>query len=1072
MSEFSVRKPVTIFMICLGLIVLGIISANRIQLQLLPEFETPEFSIVTRFKGATPEEVERLVSAPIERAISTVSGLYFTESYSSSELSEIKIKFRSNIDYLETLSVIRDQLQSADLPEGTSRPKILRFSSNNDPIIRLALVNKKSSQDQIEFSHFIKELLVRKIESIDGVALASVIGTPKKIVEITLNLEALKSFKIPLNSIPSIIKEKNKTFGGGQIEYLGKRVGVRLGESIKSTKDLEGLVIKKVDNKSIRLQDIANIKTKTIKSDIRTHLQAGDSLVLEVQKEAEANTVQVADKALQIIHTFLEQNKQELEGVILVNQGKEIKASVNSVIDAVISGGFLAALVIFIFLQSPGPTAIVALSIPMSLMLTLIMMYFTGVSFNLMSLGGLALGVGMLVDNSIVVLENINKLKSKMDDPKEAAIWGTKKVSGAIIASTMTTIAVFGPLIFVEGMIGQMFKDISLTVVYSLLSSLFVSVMIIPMLSSFGLSNENRPEPKGSLYLRMRQLRQDLGTTSKFYLYPLFILKKYSLYFLFIINSMFSALTFIITFFIQILFKMINFLFQLLIEPIFKIVSRVINSLQKIYAKYLEVFLIYKKRTLSFIALSFIGSIMIFANLGSELFPQDGVTRLVYQLEFPAGQVLALTEKYMINIEQKLKEIDGVNHVVSLSGKKGSNSSELIIMITPTLLQHIQDMTKKILTTIPELKFDRKIESMTGGGKPLVVEIYNEDLKALKEQTQMALGQLQELSSITDIDSDLKSDIPQISIEFIRDKLNQYQTSAGAFSTPLKNMLMSQSAGVLQFSGEDFSTFVTVPQKYFDKIEKLKYLSIDKAEQRLYLDQVSQLNENKVLGLIRRINRKRVMSISANLNGADLKTASEQVKQSLSTVFQGKEIDWRIGGQDAARKESEKSLMLTVLLSIFLIYLLLASQFESLRQPIIILMAVPLCIVGVALLLLVIGMNISALVFVGFIILAGISVNTSIVLVDTINQLRVTGMEIKTAIIQASSNRLRPILMTALTTIIGLLPMALAVGQGGGMRKPLAITVIGGLISSTVLTLIVVPLIYEFFTKDSNIEFE
>ncbi|MDA8793122.1 efflux RND transporter permease subunit [Bacteriovoracaceae bacterium] len=1068
MSEFAVRRPVTIVMICLGLLVLGAISASRIQFQLLPDISSTEFKLVTRYDGATPAEVESLITSPIERAVSTTSGLYYSDSESVSGLSIIELKFKSNVDILETMSILRDKIDSADLPEEASKSKIVRFQAGSDPVIRLSISRRSNTLSQIELAEFIQNELVRKLESQQGIAVAQVQGKPTQSLEIIANPLALFNYEIPLSAIPDAIKKKNKTYPGGSIEYLGKSNPVKLGEPLHSIQDLKSLVVKRKGNQIVYLSDIAKVAKRVEKPSIRTHLQGRESLIIEIQKEASANTVAVAKNAKLIIGNFLEENKKEIKGVVLYDQGKEVKSSIDNVIDAVINGGVLAALVIFIFLQSAGPTAIVALSIPMSLTITLILMYFTGVSFNLMSLGGLALGVGMLVDNSIVVLENISRMRTQLDDIGEAAIWGTKKVSSAITSSTLTTIAVFAPLIFVEGMVGQIFKDISLTVVYSLISSLFVAIIVIPMLSATKFGSQKMENNKENSILNALQPFKDFYLFTPWWKKPFVLVVKYMTAFFLLWKIYLIQILKGIGQILNWAYLLVKNILTISVNPILLTVSITLEKIQNMYAVNLERYLKKDTKPIIFICLLFGISVVIFLGRGAELFPADAASRLEYSLEFPSGQILDATEDRVSKIEEKILKLKGVSDVASISGRGGDNLSRLLINLDPKYLDHINRRIQHIFNKVTSLKFKKNAKGLMGGEKPLEVQIYSPDLSILKNYSREALKSIETIGGIIDIESDIKSEIFELDIEFNHQDLSKYQIDSEVFIEKLKHLISGIPIGNLEFENKEYNASVRIPNDFFSNIESIKYFAIPFEEKKLYLSQVAKISQNKVFGQIKHVNRKRVIAIKANLDGIDLDSATKKIAQVLNPLFKGqRDVMWKIGGLDLERKKSEQSLMIAIGLSIFLIYLLLASQFENFKQPFIILFAVPLCLVGVAFFLFMLNLNVSALVLIGFVILAGLSVNTSIVLVDTMNQNIMGGMALKEAILQASKNRLRPILMTACSTIIGLLPMALAMGQGAGMRQPLAITVISGLISSTILTLIIVPIVYKRMSKVS-----
>ena len=1071
MIEFSVRRPVAVLMICIGLTVLGIIAAKRIPVQLLPNIQTPEFTVVTSIKGATPEEVENLVTAPIERAVSTVSGLEKTTSNSERERSEVRLNFKSNINYLETVSALRERLDSAGLPEGTTRPKILRFQANAAPVIRLAIKPRDAGASPLETSQLLQEVLIKRLEGVEGVATASLLGAPQRKIQITVDPIAAFSFGISLSNIPELIQSHNRSYPAGDIEFEGKRTSIKLGQGIGSIDDLKNLIVKKDGQKIIHLRDVALIKEIIEKPSVRTHMAGEDSFVIEVRKEAEANTVKVAEDTKKVIAAFLEENTNRVQGWILFDQGHQIELAIDNVGESVFHGGILAGIVIFILIQNWWPTFVVSVSMPISILITFILMYFTGISFNLMSLAGLALGVGMLVDNSTVVLDNIHLYQSRVNDSKLAALWGAKTVVGAITGSTLSTIAVFGPLAFVDGMIGQMFRDVAATVCYSLAASLFSAVFIIPMLSAVKISpSENNSEiSKKPQWLKLVTQRSFFSGSLPSLLFDVF--KKN----IFLTKLTFRWIAFEVFGFLKMplgfCLRLVQAAWGATVQPFLNRVSRWILWLEVTLRRVIPAVIGHSGPTLRWAVGATVLGLAFLAWRGAELFPDESADRLVYDLEFAPGQSVEMTESRVTSLENKLAHVPGVMMLSSAIGENGSHQARITFQVDEKMSLSLNQSLSTRLAQEPGLTFNRSKEALVGEGKTMQIEIYNEDLVGLKDQTLRVKESLARLDTLVDLESNIKSDLSEIVIQFSRDRLGWFGVEASSFVGALRPMLMGQSAGILQVKGEELPVQVRLPASYFDSVEKVKYLSLPQDEDKpLYLSQVSDIREQKVLASIKRINRKRMSLISANLHGSDLDSVSKKIKIQLENEFGKEGLVWKMGGQNEERERSQKSLMIAVGLSIFLIYLMLAAQFENLMQPVIILCAVPLCISGVALFLLLFNLNVSALVFVGFIILVGVSVNTSIVMVDFANQMVAEGKSLEEAISEATVRRLRPILVTTLSGILGLVPMALAIGQGSAMQQPLAVTMIGGHLSSTILTVLVVPIVYARLAKRAQLE--
>ena len=1067
MIAFAIRRPIAISMLCLGIILLGWISINRIPVQLMPNIEGSDYTIVSVFRGATPTEVEGLVTEPIERAVSTVPGLLSTSSLSLPDRSEIHLKFSSHTQMFETLSFLRDRIDGVGLPEGVAKPKIVRSSANSEPIIRLALKKKNSAVSSIEFSRMIRETLVRKIESIDGVALAQVSGDSSQSLVVEVDPVLAASYKVGFASVADSIDARNKSWPAGDVLFEGNRTPVKLGLSIDDEAQLAGVVVKKEDARSTRLSDIARIQRREEKPLIRTRLNGSESLILDVRKSAEANSVDVAQKARNVIGTYLSENSESVEGRILVDQGTEIEFAINDVSDSVIQGGLLAALVIFLLIQSIWPTFVVSVTIPLSLFLTVVLMYFSGMSFNVMSLCGLALGVGMLVDNSTVVLDAIHGLRATIQDPREAALVGARQVAGAITGSTLSLMAVFGPLAFVEGTIGKIFRDVAMTICFSVGSSLVIALVVIPMLCALELGWKPRP---------LKSLRTVLSG-----ILPAFSnsgsksssLEWKSIFAAFALGL--SSIGFVVKLVFASSMRIIGLLFKLIgavgrpvvkavVSPILHFTAAVMYSAESGLRRQLGRILKNSSPVLRMAIAATVVGFLILGALGAELFPDESYNRLNYVLQFPPGWTIEKTEEKVEGIEKALRGDKAIESIAIQVGEDGPQMASLMIVADPKQIDHVQAAISAVFSRTPDLRATRKKKALIGEGKPVQIEVVGDDLTILSEQAQQVTQVLQGIPGLVDVENSRQPDISELTIQFSKERLSSLNADPSGFLSSLKTLLGGVTAGSLQIHGQDLPVKIMASQGFYDGFNKIRDFSVPvDDDHRLFLSEVSKIQERKVEGSVNHIDRKRVEIVSANLNGIDLQTAISKIQKDLNAKFKDHPVPWRIGGQDQERKESTKSLLLAVGLSILLIYLMLAGQFESLSQPAIILCAVPLSVSGVAVALILWGIHLSALVFVGFIMLVGVTVNASIVMVDFANQLVLEGRSAEEAITEATVRRLKPIIVTTATSILGLVPMAFA--TGAAMQKPLAITMIGGHLSSTYLTLLVVPPIYVWFAR-------
>lgn len=1043
MIEFFVKRPISVLVFCVGLSVLGWISYQRIPVQLMPEMNVPEFKILTSWATATAEEIETQITIPIEKSTSTLAGLKSTSSKSYKGQSEILLKFKSNIDIPKTVSEIRDRIDSVSLPDGAKRSRINRFQSSSLAVSEYLFQGKENNRSLSDIQIELNEGIKRELEKIDGVALVQILGAPKKSLEIEVNPIAMQAFALNIQSIADSILNQNRSSQAGQIAYLGSSIPVKVGRQLNSKDDLLDINLKAEGTKVIRLGEIAKLNSID-QVDNKIRLNSQPALMIQIKKEAEANTVSVGNKVRDKLLEYANQKKEDLTIVSLSDQAKEIELAIDNVKESVITGAVLAALIIYLLLQSGWTSFVITVAIPISLMMTLVMMYFTGVSFNLMSLAGLALGVGMLVDNSTVVLGSISEHGLKTKSIIEAAIFGTKSVSSAITSSTLSTIAVFAPLVFIEGEIGFLFRDVALTVCYSILSSLIVAIIVIPCLST----QSNNPAKNKTL--------------SEFSFKPPLHaswLENIQYSFTIHVESISHAVNLLRS-------KKVNFTYlnatKIIIKKIHDKVLSLVHSMLYFFEKKLDYSVPYWADRVflsgALIITASIAGILIISSLGSDLFPEEQVNKIEIQLQFPASRVSEKNEEQLNHLEAGLAKLTGIQSYV-IQNQSTSSSKYLLTILT----RHgqIGPVTKNIirlLAGIPDLKFNRQKQAVFGSGKPIQIVFEGENLLNLKNNTEITERNISDLPGISDIESNLDNWSEQIQVNLSPEKMSYMGVDPSSFITLTQSLLDTTTLPSLTFGPDTFEVRAKTAPSYIKDIDSIGNISLDIDDgKRIYLRQVSTIKSQNLPSELRRQDRTRVAIIEANLDGWDLEKATEKIAEKMKTLG----IDWKFGGQKEEQKNSTHNLMIAILFSIFLIYLISASQFESLSQPIVVLLAVPSSIIGVAIFLILFGLNFSALVLVGFIILVGASVNTSIVMVDYANQLMMEGSNAKDAILLATKKRMRSIVVTTAANILGLIPMAFSFGEpGSSMQQPLSVTLIGGLLSSTLITLIVVPAFY------------
>lgn len=789
----------------------------------------------------------------------------------------------------------------------------------------------------------------------------------------------------------------------------------------------------------------------------------------------------------------------EMNIQVLIDQATFIKSSIDEVLQAAIVGGGFAILVLLLFMRNLWSTIIIGLSIPLSVVATFGGLYLSGVSLNIMSLGGLALGIGMLVDNSIVVLESILRFREDGHPPDEAAIEGSKEVGGAVTASTLTTVAVFFPIVFVQGVSGQLLRDLALTVVLSLISSLFVALYFIPTLAALRLpvappESEKKPLTTGwtSRWVAWQRLKgalvwfRDGWSGSLFKKLWLIILAPVALaYFVLtfplqtaleILSFVWRNLTTLVLWVFGFVWKGISWIMKMLWAPIFWVVDLCLNSINWAYPKILLFTLKNKLAILSGVILLVIYTYTLLPSLKTEFMPKVHQGEFNLEIAFPVGTPLVETARRLKLIEQQLSKhpnIQGISAVIgvekteSQSADKGEHTATLTLSLKGKdnlegiELQTIQQL-RTYLQDIPSLKMKVTYPSLFSLRTPIEVEIKGENLKKLKSLSQDALVQMKDIQGLRDIRTTALGGLPEIRIVFQRDRLLQYGLNVEQLSKAIRDKLFGASATKYRLKEHRLDVSVRVERKQLKSIRDLMNLSIiSNSGQTVPLRHLAKTQIDEGPSEILRVGNRRAVVLRAEVEGMALGDATNAVESMVNQLQIPGAYSAGLSGQSEEMKKSLNSLMFALLLSIFLVYLVMASQFESLLSPFIILFSIPLAFIGVVILFNWINMAISAMVLIGAIILTGIVVNNAIVLVDAINHLRDRGVELTEAVKQASMLRLRPILMTTLTTALGLLPLALGLGEGSELRRPMAITLMAGLVFSTVLTLLVIPMLYE-----------
>ncbi|NRB24276.1 efflux RND transporter permease subunit [Shewanella sp.] len=1060
----SVRRPVTVWMFMLAVILFGMVGFSRLAVKLLPDLSYPTITIRTLYVGAAPVEIEQLVSKPIEEAAGIVKGLRKISSISRSGMSDVVLEFEWGTDMDMASLDVREKLDTIILPLDVKKPLLLRFNPNLDPIVRLALSVPDASDNELkQMRTYAEEELKRQLESLTGVAAVRLSGGLQQEVHILLNQERLTQLNLNAEKIRQRIAEENINLSAGKVVQGDKEYLVRTLNQFSSLEELGEIIVYRDAQTLVRLFEVADIVDAHKERNDITRIGDQESIELAIYKEGDANTVAVARKVNAAIKQ-LNDNQLKSELTVIYDQSEFIESAVSEVTSSALIGSLLSMLIIYLFLKDIIPTLIISISIPFSVIATFNMMYFADISLNIMSLGGIALAVGLLVDNAIVVLENIDRCRSLGMSKLEAAVTGTKEVSGAIFASTLTTLAVFIPLVFVDGVAGALFSDQALTVTFALLASLLVALTTIPMLASREgikslpplLAKEKKPTPD----TKMGKLTHYSATVFSF---PFIILFSY------LPSAMLTL--------VLMLGRLLSWFTGLFMRPLSQGFNGCYHKLEGIYHQLLALALRFRVMTLSIAILITLGAASLVPKLGMELIPPMNQGEFYVEILLPPGTEVSETDKILRRLALSIKGRADVKHAYSQAGSGGLMTSDTsrggenwgrlqVVLADPDAFDAVASVLRTTAMRIPELEAQIQHPELFSFKTPLEIELIGYDLTQLKQTANDLVDALSDSDRFADLKSSLRDGQPEISIRFDHQRL----AALGMDAPTVANRIAQRIGGTLasQYTVRDRKIDILVRSQLDerDQISDIGAMIINpESSHPIALSAVADVTLKLGPSAINRISQQRVAIVSANLAYGDLNEAVLEARNILAKQTLPTSIQARFGGQNEEMEHSFQSLQIALVLAIFLVYLVMASQFESLLHPLLILIAVPMAVGGSILGLYVTGTHLSVVVFIGLIMLAGIVVNNAIVLVDRINQLRQEGKEKMAAISEAAKSRLRPIIMTTMTTALGLSPMAFGLGDGSEVRAPMAITVIFGLILSTLLTLVVIPVLYALFDR-------
>jgi HAE1 family hydrophobic/amphiphilic exporter-1 len=1009
----SVRRPVSVIMAAIAVVAFGWVALQRLPLELLPDISYPSLVIQTEFPDTAPQEVENLVTRPIEEAVGVLRGLTTIHSVSRAGMSEVTLEFDWGSDMSMLSLEVREKLDRLILPDEVLDPLVLRYDPSLDPIVRLSF----SGDEDLTLLRRVAERQIKPdLETVPGIASAQVRGGWEEEIQVAVDQERLAALGIPLSRVRDTVGAGNLNLPGGALRGRDEQFLVRTINEYDDAAEIGDLVVSYQEGRIVRVRDVAEVTWGVKEREEITRTDGQEAVTLAIYREGDANTVAVA----RALHDRLDDWRDDrlppdTRIDVLFDQSVFIAQAIREVRDAAVLGGVLAVIVLLLFLRHLRSTLIIGLSIPLSVVATFILMYQLDVSLNLMSLGGLTLGIGMLVDNSIVVLEAIARRRQQGLSLARAAVAGGSEVGAAVTASTLTTVAVFLPIVFVEGVAGELFRDQALTVTFSLLASLVVAVSLIPMLSALGgggRAGESPGDPSEDAAV---------GAEARDRLFTL-------------------------------------------------------GRLSRGYDAFLAVALRRRLVTLLVAFLLFGASIWGALGLGVELIPELSEGEFFFEVELPEGASLEATDRVLAGMEAAVADVGGVAlsyaTVGSRTGAGGvttNTRAENLGQINVVMADRADEAgelaaaerLRREFAAIPDLtvKFGRPAYFTLK--TPIEVQLFGEDLEELRDYSLTVARALEQEPGLVDVRSSLEAGNPELQVRFDRERLAALGLDMATLSQALQDRV--QGAVPTRLREQDRQIDIRVRNRESDRasLEDVRSLVVPgSGGEPLRLVTVAEVRHDRGPAEVHRLQQQRAAVVAAGLEGRSLGGAMDAVRDVLGAVPPPPGITVELGGQYQEMEVSFASLQFALALAVFLVYLVMAATFESFVHPFVVLFTIPLALVGVVAALLVTGTTITVIVLIGAVMLVGIVVNNAIVLIDTVNRYRRAGLEKAEAVLRAGHARLRPILMTTSTTVLGLLPMAIAFGQGSELRSPLAITVAGGLLLSTLLTLVVIPAAY------------
>lgn len=1012
--DIAVNRKVTVLMMTVAILLFGLLALSKLGLELLPDMDFPIVSIITGYHGASPEDIEEAITRPIEQSIATVKGINNITSQSLENYSVIMVEFDwgANLDFAaQDLRDMIDQV-AGYLPREVTRPIVFKFDLSQMPVLSYAITG---SMESYHLRKTLDDEISMRLSQLSGVASVTIMGGEERELQIIVDKHKLDSHNISISEVQMMLAASNINMPAGHIISRKDEFLLRTVAQFSSLEDIRNTPLKLTQTgQPIYISDVAEVRDGRKEKRYLLRADMQPTIYMMVSKESGANTLTVTRRIKEEVERIHEDYGDQVVFHEVMDMGFPIYRVTSGAASNLIVGGLLAIFIMFLFLRNWRPTIAISIAIPVSVVATFVSMYLADFSLNLMTIGGLALGVGMLVDNAIVVIENIYRHLEMGKDKISAAKDGASEVGMAITASTLTTVAVFLPMVFSEGMTGILVRGLALTVAFSLFCSLFVALTLVPVIASqlFKYDDKLSPVEKSKLLFEKLKTR---------------------------------------------------------------------------YLRLLDWTLHHKTATLITVAVAFFASLALLGVIGTDFMPAGEMPFIILNVKMPAGTTLDETDLFVAQAEEIFNDTPGVSNVMAIIGPMDEavmdptnpqDVSEAQVIGTLVELKDRQmsaeQIRESIRSRLPDvvganIQFLGTADMMGSGADPIEIKIFGRDLNTLRRIASNIEQKVAAVPDVVDITNSVREAKSEAHIIIDKQKALHYGLTTGQIANAINTATVGSLAGIYRAGGEEIDIRVRLAEEFRQTEEQILNINISSPlGVSIPLNQIASVEYTEGPDKITRENQVRFVRVGANIKGTrdiggKIREVQNQIEGIVDNLPSGYYVSF--GGTFEDMQEAFQTLALALILAIVLVYLVMASQFESLKQPFIVMFTIPLASIGVMLALFLSGTTLSVASFVGGIILTGIVVNNGIVLVDHTNQLRRAGVEKHEALMKSGSDRMRPVLITALTTIMGMLPMALSTGEGSETKVPMALTVIGGLISATFFTLIIIPVIYSVVEK-------